>query len=74
MRGGAPPSPAPSRRARESPAPEGKGEGGESFWEKVGTLGRKKKVIFLRHLFKYKQSSLTFEQNINEPKITHILC
>jgi len=45
MRGGAPPSPAPSRRARESPAPEGKGEGGgESFWEKVGTLGRKKKV------------------------------
>jgi len=37
------PSPAPSRKARESPAPEGKGEG-ESFWEKVGTLGRKKKV------------------------------
>jgi len=42
--GGAPPSPAPSRKARESPAPEGKGEGTESFWEKVGTLGRKKKV------------------------------
>jgi len=41
MRGA--PSPAPSRKARESPAPEGKGEG-ESFWEKVGTLGRKKKV------------------------------
>jgi len=37
-------SPAPSRRMRESPAPEGKGEGESSFWEKMGTLGRKKKV------------------------------
>jgi len=37
------PSPAPSRRARESPAPESRNEG-ESFWEKMGTLGRKKKV------------------------------
>jgi parvin len=38
------PSPAPSRRARESPAPEGK-EDESSFWEKIGTLGRKKKVV-----------------------------
>jgi len=39
-------SPAPSRRARESPAPEARNNesGGESFWEKMGTLGRKKKV------------------------------
>lgn len=42
MRGAA--SPAPSRRgARESPAPP-EGREGESFWEKMGTLGRKKKV------------------------------
>jgi len=39
-------SPAPSRashgRASNSPAPEGKSDG--TFWEKVGTLGRKKKA------------------------------
>ncbi|XP_023345848.1 beta-parvin [Eurytemora carolleeae] len=39
------PSPAPSRRARESPAPEGGREEESSFWEKIGTLGRKKKVV-----------------------------
>ena len=39
------PSPAPSRRARESPAPEGREEE-SSFWEKIGTLGRKKKVTY----------------------------
>ena len=39
-------SPAPSRashgRTSNSPAPEGKSDG--TFWEKVGTLGRKKKA------------------------------
>lgn len=35
-------SPAPSRRARESPGPEQRQD--ESFWEKIGTLGRKKKA------------------------------
>ena len=39
-------SPAPSHksygRASNSPAPEGKSDG--TFWEKVGTLGRKKKA------------------------------
>jgi len=44
MRGA--PSPAPSRRFRESPGPEGRPEeeGAPSFWEKIGTLGRKKKI------------------------------
>ena len=39
-------SPAPSHksygRVSNSPAPEGKSDG--TFWEKVGTLGRKKKA------------------------------
>jgi len=41
-------SPAPSHksygRVSQSPAPEGKPPADGSFWEKVGTLGRKKKV------------------------------
>jgi len=41
-------SPAPSHkshsRVSQSPAPEGKSNSDGSFWEKVGTLGRKKKA------------------------------